>query len=354
MPISRLGETMKTLSRTKTISITIITVLAISVFSLASPTFATTPSKKIHMAGRVTTTSANTIRNGRGAPTNAIGIDGDFYIDILKFNLYGPKANGHWPAPVSLRGPAGVNGANGKAGTNGTAGKNGVSGGKGSTASIAGPKGPQGSTGPQGAQGATGPAGAKGDTGATGPTGETGPTGLVGPTGPIGPSGASGPMGAPGSMGASGAPGAAGPPGATGPSQMSFGVITFPQQLKAGAGASVASSAFGTFAPGKVYFVHLLIYGVRAVTDFASLNINIYALGGSPTIQMSYLISDGRSYRTPLGENDTNLDVVATIDGSSVPTSFQLGATISALDNTSSDSVTFAGTFVDQLVGSLS
>ena len=68
---------------------------------------------------------------------------------------------------------------------------------------------------------------------------------------------------------------------------------------------------------------------------------------------MSYLISDGRSYRTGLGENDTNLDVVATIDGTSVPTTFQLGATISALDNTSVDSVTFAGTYVVQLVGSL-
>jgi len=324
-----------------------ISVLAISLTALATPSFASTPSKKIHMAGRVTNSSANTLRNGKGAPTNALGIDGDFYIDTLKFNLYGPKANGHWPAPVSLRGPAGVNGANGKAGSNGIAGKSGAIGGKGSATSVAGPKGAPGLTGPQGPQGSTGPQGVQGTTGSAGPSGVKGDTGATGPAGATGSTGPAGSMGAPGSMGASGTPGAAGP------SQMSMGVISFPQQLKAGAGASVASAAFGTFAPGKDYFVHLLIYGVRAVTDFASLKIDVYAIGGSPIIQMSYLISDGRSYRTPLGENDTNLDVVATVDGSMVPTTFQLGATISALDNTSADSVTFAGTYVEQLVGSL-
>ena len=322
-------------------------VLAISLSALSTPSFAGTPSKKIHMAGRVTNTAVNTLRNGKGAPANSLGIDGDFYIDTLKFNLYGPKANGHWPSPVSLRGPAGVNGANGKAGASGAAGKNGASGGKGSSTSVAGPKGAQGLTGPQGPIGLTGSQGAQGATGAAGPSGIKGDTGATGPAGTTGATGPAGPMGAPGSMGASGAPGSAGP------SQMLIGVISFPQQLKAGAGASVASSAFGTFAPGKDYFVHLLIYGVRAVTDFASLKIDLYAIGGSPIIQMSYLISDGRSYRTPLGENDTNLDVVATIDGSMVPTTFQLGATISALDNTSADSVTFAGTYVEQLVGSL-
>ena len=350
MPISRLGETMKTLDRTKTISITMTSVLAISLSGLATPSIAQTPSKKIHMAGRVTNTSANTIRNGKGAPSNALGIDGDFYINILKFDLYGPKANGRWPAPVSLRGPAGVNGANGKAGASGVAGKNGASGGKGSATSVAGPKGAQGPTGPTGPQGSQGLTGPQGVQGATGPTGIKGDAGATGPAGATGATGPAGPMGAPGSMGASGSPGS---PGATGPSQVSIGVISFSQQLKAGAGASVASNPFGTFAPGKEYLVHLQIYGVRAVTDFASLNISIYALGGSPNIQMSYLISDGRSFRTPLGENDTNLDVIATIDGSSVPTTFQLGATISALDNTSSDSITFAGTFVDQIVGSL-
>ena len=362
---------MKTLGRSKRFSVTLTAILALSLLALATPSFAKTPSKRIHMAGRVSTASANTIRNGKGAPTNAIGVDGDFYMDTLKFDLYGPKANGHWPAPVSLRGPAGTNGVNG------TAGKNGASGGPGSAISVAGAKGPQGSTGAQGPQGFTGPqgvqgvqgvpgtAGINGDTGPAGPTGPARPTGPAGPVGstgaagpagaagPTGPAGATGNTGATGTTGAVGATGSTGPQGATGPSQMSIGLIGFPQQLKAGTGASVTSGAFGTFAPGKDYFVHLLIYGVRAVTDFASLNISLYALGGSPSIQMSYLISDGRSYRTGLGENDTNLDVVATIDGTSVPTTFQLGATISALDNTSVDSVTFAGTYVVQLVGSL-
>jgi Collagen triple helix repeat (20 copies) len=346
---------MKTLDRTKAISIAMTSVLSISISlsTLATPSYASTPSKKFHMAGRVTNSSTNTLRNGKGAPTSALGIDGDFYIDTLKFNLYGPKANGRWPTPVSLRGPAGVNGANGKAGTNGVSGKNGASGGKGSTTSVAGPKGVQGLTGAQGPIGLTGPQGVQGATGAAGPSGIKGDTGATGAAGTTGATGPAGPMGAPGSMGASGSPGSMGPQGATGPSQMSIGAIIFPQQLKAGAGASVTSNPFGSFAAGKDYFVHLQIYGVRAVTDFASLRISIYALGGSPTIQMSYLISDGRSYRTAIGENDTNLDVIATIDGSLVPTAFQLGATISALDNTSTDFVTFAGTYVDQLVGSL-
>jgi hypothetical protein len=97
----------------------------------------------------------------------------------------------------------------------------------------------------------------------------------------------------------------------------------------------------------------LFVYGVRSVTDFASLRINIFAVGGSPVMQSSYLISDGRSYRTALGENDTNLDAYLTVDGSLVLSSFQLVANISALDNTSTDSVTFNGTYLSQLVGAI-
>lgn len=69
--------------------------------SISTPSEAATPSKKIHMAGRSITTSANTIRNGKGAPSNAVGVDGDFYIDTLKLDFYGPKVNGRWPAPVA-------------------------------------------------------------------------------------------------------------------------------------------------------------------------------------------------------------------------------------------------------------
>ena len=70
-------------------------------------------------------------------------------------------------------------------------------------------------------------------------------------------------------------------------------------------------------------------------------------------MQTNYLISDGHSYRTAGGENNTNLDVLVAVDGSAVPTTYQLGATISAFDDTSSDAVTFSGSFLGELVGSI-
>ena len=411
--------------------------------SISTPSYASTPAKKLHMAGRSITTSANTIRNGKGAPSNALGIDGDFYIDTLKLDFYGPKENGHWPAPVSLHGPAGANGAEGKTGATGASGPAGAPGAKGGSGGATGPQGPQGpqgaqgpiglqgQTGPQGAAGPIGPTGLTGDTGPAGATGATGPagpagspgaqgaqgaqgltgssgaqgpigpqgqtgpqgaagpigpTGLTGDTGPAGATGATGatgpagPAGSPGAQGAqgltgssgaqglqglqgpqgiqgatgtTGATGLAGATGATGPSQVAVGTIAFAQPLQAGVGASVTSNAFGTFAAGKDYFVHLMIYGVRALNDSASLKISVYAIGGSPTIQTHYLISDGNSYRIPAGENDSNIDVLATVDGSSVGTSFQLGVTISSLEDTSTDGVTFTGSYVNQLVGSI-
>jgi hypothetical protein len=54
-----------------------------------------------------------TVRNGSGAPSNALGVDGDFYIDTTADAIYGPKAGGTWGSPTSLIGPAGTNGTNG-------------------------------------------------------------------------------------------------------------------------------------------------------------------------------------------------------------------------------------------------
>ena len=380
---------MKTLDRKKTISITVLTVVALSITILCTPSFAEATTKKVHMAGRPTSTSANTIRNGKGAPSNSLGVEGDFYIDILKLDFYGPKLNGFWPAPVSLRGPAGTNGSNGtnglngKSGTNGVDGKNGAPGEKGATSGIVGPIGPvgpqgiagpigpigltgptgltgdPGATGPAGPAGASGPAGSNGSPGATGAQGATGSQGLqgliglTGPTGATGATGLTGPAGTNGSPGIQGVQGVQGATGATGPSQASMGAIVFAQTLHSGTGSSVNSNSFGSFAAGKDYVVHLMIYGVRALNDFASLRISAYAVGGSPILQTSYLVSNGASYRTALGESDTNLDVMIEVDGSTVPTSFQLGVNISALDDTSTNAVTFAGSYSDQLVGSL-
>jgi hypothetical protein len=42
-----------------------------------------------------------TFRYGTGAPSNALGVDGDFYFDTATHFIYGPKA-GFWPAGVPL------------------------------------------------------------------------------------------------------------------------------------------------------------------------------------------------------------------------------------------------------------
>ena len=460
---------MKRLDNTRSISITVLTIIAISATSLSAPSFAAAPSKKFHSAGRAATTATNTIRNGKGAPSNLLGLDGDFYLDTAKLNLYGPKANGVWSNPVSLKGPAGSNGVDGKPGSAGVDGKTGSSGEKGSAITASGSQGPRGLTGQQGVQGvagaarltgATGATGSPGSGGQTGDVGTAGPSGTTGPAGPFGPSGATGPagtngtagatgvsgstgltgpsgglgpqgstgstgltgsQGTPGSAGATGATGSAGltgpagstgltgpagstgltgpsgtsgatgpagtngtagatgasgpqgstgssgttgPTGATGPAgptQIAAGIITFTQQLQGTSGASVASNAFGSFAPGKDYFVHIMIYGVRQNNGFAALQISLNAVrgsqsavGGSPIVVTSYLISTGSDYRTGTLKNDTNLDVLVTLDGSAVSTSYSMAATISALDITSSDPVTFTGSFLNELVGSIS
>ncbi len=54
----------------------------------------------------------NTILSGSGAPTNIIGVDGDFYYDTTSANnlFYGPKTAGVWGTPVSLKGNDGQTG----------------------------------------------------------------------------------------------------------------------------------------------------------------------------------------------------------------------------------------------------
>lgn len=44
------------------------------------------------------------IRNGTGSPSDIVGADGDFYVDVTAALLYGPKAAGVWPgSPLLLR-----------------------------------------------------------------------------------------------------------------------------------------------------------------------------------------------------------------------------------------------------------
>jgi hypothetical protein len=55
------------------------------------------------------------LRHGDGAPDNALGDDGDYYLDdVAPKTLYGPKAAGAWPAGVSLQGAPGAAGPTGR------------------------------------------------------------------------------------------------------------------------------------------------------------------------------------------------------------------------------------------------
>ncbi|MFM8192574.1 MAG: collagen-like protein, partial [Actinomycetota bacterium] len=123
----------------------------------------------LYAAGRTNQTIANTVLNGKGAPTAKVGINGDFYIDVITFNIYGPKANNRWPSPVSLKGPVGASGSDGKPGDKGN-----------STNGSTGAKGEQGEKGDKGDKGDPGETGAKGEKGDKGDTGLTGATGLTG------------------------------------------------------------------------------------------------------------------------------------------------------------------------------
>jgi hypothetical protein len=71
---------------------------------------------------------ANLIRNGSGIPSNSIGIDGDFYINIVNYDIYGPKSSGVWGNATSLIGPTGATGSTGTQGATGATGNTGPAG----------------------------------------------------------------------------------------------------------------------------------------------------------------------------------------------------------------------------------
>jgi len=48
--------------------------------------------------------------SGHGVPSSAIGAEGDFYIDVDTYMLYGPKTSGAWGTGVSMIGSGGGGG----------------------------------------------------------------------------------------------------------------------------------------------------------------------------------------------------------------------------------------------------
>ncbi len=188
---------------------------------------------------------SSTFYAGAADPLNAVGNDGDFYLNNSSYMLFGAKANGTWGLGKSLIGSQGLQGVQGPIGLTGPAGATGVTGATGSQ----GPIGLTGATGPQGIQGLTGATGA---TGATGPigqiglTGATGPQGIQGLTGATGATGATGSIGQTGLTGATGTQGIQGLTGATGPiGQTGLTGATGPQGIQGLTGATGAIGPIG-------------------------------------------------------------------------------------------------------------
>jgi hypothetical protein len=68
--------------------------------------------------------NGKTIICGSGSPSNAIGVDGDVFLDTTNYIIYAPKSSGVWPAGFNLQGPVGATGGTGAAGSNGSNGTN--------------------------------------------------------------------------------------------------------------------------------------------------------------------------------------------------------------------------------------
>ena len=96
------------------------------------------------------------IVSGKGMPNVFVCEEGDFYIDILTYKIFGPKRGENWGEARELVGP------------------------KGDIGPI-GPQGPKGESGPIGPAGPQGPTGAQGPSGGSGAQGPAGPTGLSAP-----------------------------------------------------------------------------------------------------------------------------------------------------------------------------
>lgn len=64
--------------------------------------------------------SGGRIYTGTTAPSASAGLDGDFYLNTITGDFYGPKASGSWGTPTNLKGPQGATGPTGPTGPAGT------------------------------------------------------------------------------------------------------------------------------------------------------------------------------------------------------------------------------------------
>ena len=340
---------------------------------------ATTPKKAavtntvLKKAGRVTDIT-NTIMSGKGAPSASLGLAGDFYIDTVSMNFYGPKTSSKWPTPLSLKGPAGPTGPSGldgkigstQSGLRGETGATGATGAKGLTGETgavgaAGPAGPGGSgsagaTGPAGAVGLTGAAGSAGATGATGSsgstgargdTGLTGSTGNNGSTGSVGNTGAKGDTGLTGSTGSDGATGARGP---VGPSEIQY--LTFPNSKMKGTGVSTVS--FGTLVAGLSYVFNIQLYGEFATntTLDPGVGAEIICTAATSVFTSSVTGSMGDFSTASAYKTRTSFVINGVVVASGVGAMLKINI-FDLLGNSSGNEMTFTGTALIQHVETL-
>ena len=280
----------------------------------------------------------NTFLNGLGAPNATNGIDGDFYLDTLSSNLYGPKKKGKWPLPKNLVGPVGPQGPVGKQGSEGKVGD------KGATTSSAGTQGIQGIPGTPGPAGSSGPSGGAGVAGSVGATGAPGPQGSpgsagapgVGATGLQGVAGTPGSTGARGPIGETGTAGADGLQGAAGTSRAVLGNINFVGTLSGGVGVGKESSAFGDLQVGKKYLVISNIFTTSTSTIDPSIGVSISVSGAAITPISKFVTISGNGYRSSIENFEYGVQVFTTVDASSITgPNFSLKVTISSGANTS-------------------
>ena len=329
------------------LSILLILVIATS-FSIPNSIAATKPKT----AGRSSTAVINTVLNGKGAPSNALGINGDFYIDTRSLLISGPKTKGKWPAARSLQG---ANGTNGTDGRNGNDAKN-VS----TASTVAGPAGPQGERGEKGVDGIAGSIGVAGVAGTAGATGASGPAGATGPagsgaTGAQGPTGSNGTNGTNGSAGGTGLTGARGETGTVGPSEVTVGTISF-SNISGAVGSSSASTLTG-FKAGKSYLVRFLIHTYHPSDRFLNtamiLNLTVVASNGSPVITKQYIPAFANTYRNGTEGFEWSLDGQLVINGALVPDDFGLTITVTAGKSTAVAALKIDCDFTSTLVGAV-
>ena len=285
--------------------ISVLLILAI-VTSLSVPS--SIAATKPKAAGRSSTAVINTILNGKGAPSNTLGINGDFYIDTRSLLISGPKINGKWPASRSLQGASGVNGIDGK---NGTSAKNVTT-----ASTVAGPVGPQGERGDKGIDGSAGTNGAAGIDGLAGATGAQGPAGATGPagsgaTGAQGPAGTNGVRGETGTAGSQGVIGARGETGTVGPSEVTdIAIPTWTLQTATSFGFAT-SSGFGLLKAGKSYQISIQLWGTTTSADMPYGLELLTSTGPAPSY--FYTVMPYRYAMTSSTSNKYGFSVIGTI-----------------------------------------